>query len=269
MLLDDGRDEAGAVALKPRGDRGVEFGHGLIVPFGPWLPMMVSMTRGEQDGPTTGQGGAQHLARSEREALCDTLEAVGPQAPTLCDPWDAAMLAAHLVLRERRPDLAAGIVVPLLAGRLDRAQERLARDTAWPDLVTLVRTGPPLWSPTRVPALDDVTNTVEMLVHHEDILRGDGARGPRREPDPALDGAAWDAVRRMAPLLLRRVPVGVDLEAPGRSVVHARSGAATVRVAGEPVELLLVCYGRERVAEVEITGPDVAVAALRGARLGL
>ena len=46
-----------------------------------------------------------HAAR-ERQALCDTLERVGPAAPTLCDPWSSAELAAHLVIRDSRPDLA-------------------------------------------------------------------------------------------------------------------------------------------------------------------
>ena len=45
-----------------------------------------------------------HLAELERAALCDTLEAVGPDVPTLCDPWTTAELAAHLVIRDRRPD---------------------------------------------------------------------------------------------------------------------------------------------------------------------
>ena len=38
------------------------------------------------------------VARLEREALCDTLLALGPDAPTLCDPWRTRDLAAHLVL---------------------------------------------------------------------------------------------------------------------------------------------------------------------------
>jgi hypothetical protein len=44
------------------------------------------------------------LARSERHALCDLLTEVGADAPTLCEGWNAFDLAAHLVVRERRPD---------------------------------------------------------------------------------------------------------------------------------------------------------------------
>ena len=55
-------------------------------------------------------------ARPEREALCDLLTDLGPEAPTLCAGWRTRDLAAHLVLRERRPDAAPGILLPLLAG---------------------------------------------------------------------------------------------------------------------------------------------------------
>src|SRR5262249_60545235 len=44
-------------------------------------------------------------------ALCDTLERVGPAAPTLCEGWTTADLAAHLVVRERKPLAGPGIVL--------------------------------------------------------------------------------------------------------------------------------------------------------------
>ena len=65
-------------------------------------------------------------AQLERHALADTMLAVGPDAPTLCDPWRVRDLAAHLILRETRPDLAAGMFVPRLQARLERAQDELA-----------------------------------------------------------------------------------------------------------------------------------------------
>ena len=47
-------------------------------------------------------------SREERRALCELLDETGPDAPTLCEGWTTGDLAAHLVLRERRPDAAAG-----------------------------------------------------------------------------------------------------------------------------------------------------------------
>ena len=40
-------------------------------------------------------------ARGERTALCDLLDRLGPEAPTLCTGWTTYDLAAHLALRER------------------------------------------------------------------------------------------------------------------------------------------------------------------------
>ena len=211
-----------------------------------------------------------HVARAERLALCDTFLAVGPDAPTLCSPWRTRDLAAHLVVRERRPDLAPGIFVPFLAARTEREQSRIAAGS-WPELVETVRSGPPSWLPMRFSAVDDLVNTVEMVVHHEDVLRGDGAVGPRRELDERTGKAVWAALKRVAPLAFRKAPVGVRLVAPGRSAVEAttKAGAGVVTVTGEPLELLLLAYGRHQVAAVEYAGSDADIAALKGASLGI
>src|ERR1700743_2358756 len=55
-------------------------------------------------------------ARDERLALCALLDRTGPDAPTLCEGWRTGDLAAHLVLREHRPDAAVGIMGGPLAG---------------------------------------------------------------------------------------------------------------------------------------------------------
>src|SRR4029453_11831870 len=57
-------------------------------------------------------------ARRERRELADLLLAVGPDAPPLCAGWTARDLAAHLVIRERRPDATVAGLIPPLAGRV-------------------------------------------------------------------------------------------------------------------------------------------------------
>ena len=47
-------------------------------------------------------------ATMERRRFADELLAVGPDAPTLCTGWAARDLAAHVVLRDRRPDAMPG-----------------------------------------------------------------------------------------------------------------------------------------------------------------
>ncbi|KRE52849.1 TIGR03085 family metal-binding protein [Phycicoccus sp. Soil748] len=211
-----------------------------------------------------------HLARSERDAFCDSLLTAGPHAPTLCSPWDAAELAAHVVVRDRRPDLAPGIWVPPLAHRLEEGQAAYAAKP-FPELVDLVRSGPPVWSPVRLAPVDDVVNLVELFIHHEDVLRGDEQRGPRRVVADRESRALWRSLSRLARVFFRRSPVGVVLRTPDGRTLHARSTTelGTVVLEGRPEELLLTAYGRRRVAEIEVTGSKDAVDALWAAPLGL
>ncbi|MFC7492508.1 MULTISPECIES: TIGR03085 family metal-binding protein [unclassified Knoellia] len=208
------------------------------------------------------------IARRERLDLCDTLESVGPDAPTLCMPWTTRDLAAHLVIREGRPDLASGIWLPFLKERTEREQARVAAQP-WPELVEAVRSGPPGWHPTRLTLIDNAVNLAEMVIHHEDVLRGDGSPGPRREPTAHVEAAAWTLLSRMGRLLFRRAPDGVQLHAPGRGALTVSGGEATVHVTGAPVELLLTAYGRRQVAEIEVTGDADAVARFDTASFGL
>ena len=211
-----------------------------------------------------------HLAQLERESLCETLLEAGPDAPTLCSPWTTADLAAHLVVRERRPDLAPGIWFPPLSGRLERGMSEYAAKP-WPELVDLVRSGPPVWSPAQLTGVDDAVNFVEFFIHHEDVLRGDEAVGPKRQLTPRQSRALWKTVSRMGRLFFRRSPVGVVLSATDGQTIQAKGATelGTVVLEGQPSELLLAAYGRRRVADLEVTGGDAAVDALWSAPLGL
>src|SRR6478735_1546775 len=100
------------------------------------------------------------LARDERHALVSTMTAVGPDAPTLCGDWTTRDLAAHLVVRERRLDASPGIVIKPLAPYTEKVRaEYAARPYA--ELLELVRTGPPIWSPLR--PVDAKANLGEMF----------------------------------------------------------------------------------------------------------
>jgi uncharacterized protein (TIGR03085 family) len=226
-----------------------------------------------------------HYAQLERQALCDLFLEVGPDAPTLCEGWRTADLAAHLVLRERRPDAAVGIVVPALAQRTERVQRRIRDATGWPELVRRVRGGPPVL----LRPFDEVANTVEYFIHHEDVRRagrddraevkpagGPGAKdvgepgaGGPRSLDPGFERALWGRLRAMSKLMLRRSPVGLVLEAPGYGRHIARRGVTEVTVSGAPGELLLWASGRKGAAQVTLSGPAEAVEAVERAPFGL
>jgi uncharacterized protein (TIGR03085 family) len=206
-------------------------------------------------------------ARIERDALADALLTAGPDAPTLCDGWTASDLAAHVVTRDRRPDAAPGVMLTSFAGWTDRVRDGYRDGHPYPELVGLVRTGP-RWSPTNIPALDELTNTVEFFVHTEDVRRGRPGWAPRAL-DPDLAALLWRRTRTMARLRLRRFKTAVRAESPGHGVFTVGEGEPAVSLVGEPGELLLFFFGRQRAARVEVTGEDDIVAELRSARFGV
>lgn len=208
-----------------------------------------------------------HFAHDERQALCDTLLDVGPQASTMCDGWAARDLAAHLVVRERRPDAAVGMYLPALAGHTASVQDDLAAGP-WPELVERVRSGPPFWHPARFAVVDEAFNLAEFYVHHEDVRRAQPDWRPR-ELTLDLEAALWRACGTAGRLTLRRADVGVELVSPEHGRVVARGGSPTVRVEGSPGELLLFAFGRREVAQVDLDGPAAAVQRLRTAPVGL
>lgn len=206
------------------------------------------------------------FAHAEREALADLLLAVGPDAPTLCEGWTTRDLAAHLVLRERRPDAALGIVVPPVAGWTRFVQGRLARDP-WPQLVERVRQ-PPWWNPWSLEVVHERANLVEMAIHHEDVRRAQSRWAPRRLP-AAEQRALWAAARTAGRAFYRNAPVGVQLRDPEGRTARVHDGDPAVTVTGEPLELLLHATGRGSHARVKLTGPPDAVTALERTTLRL
>ena len=113
----------------------------------------------------------------EREQLSDLLEQLGPEAPTLLEPWTTRDLAAHLVIREHDYLAAPGLVLPGAWARFaERRRAALARkDFSW--LVATVRSGPPRGF-FRIIWIRRFPNLNEFFVHHEDVRRAHGY-GPR------------------------------------------------------------------------------------------
>jgi uncharacterized protein (TIGR03085 family) len=205
--------------------------------------------------------------RIARAQLAQALTDAGPDAPTLCEGWQSRHLAAHVVLREHSPLAGAGLVVPALAARTERAIEQLA-DTArseegYRDLVARVASEPAAWSP--LSWAGEQVNLVEYFVHTEDVRRGGGPVPPLAlEPEHAE--ALWRSLVRGASMFYRRVPAGIILVRPDgvrRRVRRAPSGHGTVVIRGAVGELLLHSFGRGAAADVGIEGAPGDVEALR------
>lgn len=206
-------------------------------------------------------------AKRERLLLADLLEAAGPDAPTLCEGWTTRDLAAHVVVRERRPDAAAGILLSVLKGRLERVQAEFAAKP-YAELIQLIRTGPPKLSPYALKPVDEGANTVEFYVHAEDVRRAQADWSPR-ELDPVFADALWARLERAARLLGRKSPVGVVLRRPDGRTAVAHRGLPVVTVTGEPGELTMFAFGRQDAARVELEGDKEAIARVSTAQLGM
>lgn len=206
------------------------------------------------------------LAVDERAAICAEFERSGPDRPTLCEGWTSHDLLAHLLVRERQPWAAPGILVPALAQITEKAMAGYGGE-AWPNMIDDLRKGPPAWSPYRVSKVDELANGAEFFVHHEDVRRGEAGWEPR-EADPERDTQLWTLLGRMARILFRRSPVGVVLQRPEGAQQVVATGSGLVTVVGGPGELVLHAFGRDA-AKVELQGLPADVEAYRAAPGGL
>ena len=207
-------------------------------------------------------------AKRERLLLADLLEAEGPDAPTLCEGWNTRDLAAHIVVRERRPDAAGGILVKQLAPRLERVMAEFAAKP-YEELIQLIRTGPPRFSPFSLKQIDEASNATEFYVHTEDVRRARPDWVPR-VLDPVFQDALWSRLERTARLMGRGAPTGLVLRRPDGQTAVAHRGTPVVTVTGEPAELLLFAHGRQSVADVQVDGDKDAIARLQESKqLGL
>jgi uncharacterized protein (TIGR03085 family) len=194
------------------------------------------------------------FADRERRELADLLAGLGPAAPTLCVGWDTAHLAAHLVVRDRRPDAMLGFGLEgLPAGRPLGAwahglEDRLRGSTPYDVVVSRLRAGPPAWLPAAWPGVARVLNTAEFAIHHEDVRRAQPDWAPR-----ALPRAVQDALWGPAALFARRAHGGVVMRRTDVPGTQKQVGAGGRTVEGEPMELLLWAAGRRDAARVTVT----------------
>ncbi len=209
------------------------------------------------------------FARSERADLCDLLDKVGPDAPTLCRGWDAHDLATHLWIRENDPLGASGITVKPLSGLNERRMAEVRQRWEFAELVDRIRRGPARFSVFAIPGVDEGANTTEFFVHHEDVRRAGDHPLTARDLGPEVEEWMWRRLKLLGRAWFRRVPVGLVLERADSAdsggepeTIRAVSGAAIVTLVGQPSELLIYAHGRVSVAEIKVIGEPDAIALL-------
>lgn len=190
-----------------------------------------------------------------RDQLVDALRSVSPDAPTLCEGWQARHLAAHIVLREHAPWRLVGRGLEL---RADEARD----DAGYRQLIDTIARPPRAWSPHSWAG--DSMNLAEFYVHAQDVRRGGGTQAP---PPMDLPPDLVDELRKplsmFAKMRLRRSHDGVVLVDDAGRRRTVRDGDPTVEIHGPVPELLLEAFGRGAVARTEFVGTPDAVTRVR------
>lgn len=198
--------------------------------------------------------------RAERHALIELLRTSGPDAPTLAEGWRTRDLAAHLVLRERRPDTLPGLGLRRFAGYTERVRRAVA-EQPYPRLIEQLERRP-WWNPFHNPLTDAAVNILEFFIHHEDVRRAAPQWQPRELPD-GWQAAIWRPTSLLARLRLRRFPAALRIEAAGFGELTTGAGGEPLRVVGAPGELAMFLSGRQRAARVEVDGAPALAERLR------
>ena len=205
------------------------------------------------------------ILRAERAGLCDEFEARGADAPTLCDGWLTAELAAHLIVREHRPDALPGVI---LGGPFARHTQHLmdgAKAKGYESMIAKLRTGLPFLFRVGPGAF---ANVMENWIHHEDIRRANG-QGPR-PPDAEVDAFLWKTLGLSGKMSARKIkPFGLELDSGNGRRRVAKDAEPRVVMHGAPGEIALYFAGRKDAAEVDIEGPDDGIRALADAKFGV
>lgn len=205
------------------------------------------------------------LAKRERLAISQLLRKLGPEAPTLCEGWNSFDLLVHLVSRETRPDAAIGLVVPALSSYTSKVAQ-VIKSRGFENLIMEFEQGPKTTSFFALPGVDNLANSFEFLIHHEDLLRGQPDYSPRNldEDDKKL---IWKRFTQSGKLLMRKAKVGIIAQSD-QGTYTLKSGNSCVTMKGEVFDLLLFAYGRKAHVNIEFEGEESAIRILKETKFG-
>ena len=182
----------------------------------------------------------------------------------MCEGWLTKDMAAHVYVRERRPDAALG-VLPLgpISAYTDRVMKSVLEAQGYDGILRKLREPAPI---LRVLHLDEAVNTVEFFIHTEDVRRPN--KMPLREMPAEFERKVAGRLRQQGRLSFRRAGVHVRLVPTVGKPAEFGSGPL-VEVHGKPSELLMLAFNRKADAKVDYTGDEAGIEALQKAQLGL
>jgi uncharacterized protein (TIGR03085 family) len=177
---------------------------------------------------------------------------------------------AHLILSDTRPDAAVARHIPFAEKYAKSAIDKILAQP-YDTTISQLRNGPSTFSVFAVPFIDSNFNSIELLVHHEDVRRATEGWQPRNLPLETRDFIWNRLISGLARLLLnghrqgvtlhRRDTVDASEATPGIAAANTytvRTGPDPVVLTGDPIELLLACFGR-RAVSIDIAGTSSGV----------
>ena len=191
------------------------------------------------------------LAQRQRALLCDLFLELGPFAPTLDEGWKTQDLAAHLFIREHKPQAMLGMFVEKYEGLTERIQMDALHTHGFIGLVERLRKPALLIRP-----LDAVMNGAEYFIHHMDVLRAndrDQSISPRDEESLRVP------LKMFAKNVAKTYGDRLVLDSNDGKQLELGRGTRPVHVIGKPSELIMFVSGRTDNAKVELVGEPEAV----------
>jgi len=201
------------------------------------------------------------LAQRQRALLCDLFLELGPSAPTLDEGWKTEDLAAHLWIREHKPQAMLGMFSEKYESLTERIQMDALHTHGFVGLVERLRKPALLIRP-----VDAVMNGAEYFIHHMDVLRAndrDQTLSPRDEE--SLRGS----LKMFAGKVAKTYGDRLVLDSNDGKQLELGRGTRPVHVIGKPSELIMFVSGRTENAKVELVGEPDAVKKLVDSAGGL
>ncbi len=201
------------------------------------------------------------LAQSQRALICDLFLEVGPFAPTLDEGWKTQDLAAHLWIREHKPQAMLGVLSERFSDMTARIQMEALHTHGFVGLVDRLRKPPLMLRP-----VDAVMNGAEYFIHHMDVLRAndrDQTLSPRDEE--SLRGS----IKMFAGGVAKKYGDRVVIDTNDGKQLEFGQGTRPVHLIGKPSEIIMFVSGRTDHAKVELVGEPEAVKKFTESAVGI
>ena len=191
------------------------------------------------------------LAQRQRAQLLDLFLELGPFAPTLCEGWKTQDLAAHLYIREHKPQAMLGMFSERFAGITTRVQMEALHTNGFIGLVERLRKPSLMMRP-----MDAMVNGAEYFIHHMDVLR---ANDRDQEISQKDEETLRTPIKMFAGRTAKAYGDRVVIDTLDGKKLEFGQGTRPVHLIGKPSEVLLFVSGRTEHANVQLVGEPDAV----------